>query len=333
MKIVVVANAKGGVGKTTLAVNLAIRAACGEVPEIDSDKNVLICDMDAQQNTSQTLLQMESAGSNDYLLPPIHPDYDPETDFEWDGRSSSTDIYYDQDVVPYPTVFSRLDVLPANGDHLELFQNLTKNVTDETLLDQICDHFRKFIEGDDVREEYDLIIFDTPPGKNFITIPVFRAASDIVMPFKPEGFSIEGLAKMKASIENENAYRTEPVNISGMVPNLVKHNNKHRDTLAALAENQEVAPLLWDTLLHDRVAFVLDNMPLSETSYRYQDTKAELEMSALVRRFRAAVFGTDRVAEVELETASEEEGEEITVDPQGSNAFQEPTEGDANFGT
>ena len=293
MKVVVVANAKGGVGKTTLAINLAIRAACGEIPEVDPNKNILICDMDAQQNTSQTLVQMEKAGSNDYLLSPLHPDYDPEQDFDWDGRCSSTDIYYDRDVVPYPTVFSRLDVLPANGDHLELFQNLTKNVTDGTLLDQICDHFRKFVESEDVAQEYDMIIFDTPPGKNFITIPVFRAATDILMPFKPEGFSVEGLAKMKASIERENEYRDTPVHIAGMVPNLVKYNNKHRDTLLGLTHNPEVAALLWDTTLHDRVAFVLDNMPLSETNFRYADLKAEEEMVALVQRFRSEVYGVD----------------------------------------
>ena len=293
MKVVVVANAKGGVGKTTLAINLAIRAACGEIPEVDLNKNMLICDMDAPQNNSQTLLQMEKAGSNDYLLSPLHPDYDPEQDFDWDGRCSSTDIYYDRDVVPYPTVFSRLDVLPANGDHLELFQNLTKNVTDGTLLDQICDHFRKFVESEDVAQEYDMIIFDTPPGKNFITIPVFRAATDILMPFKPEGFSVEGLAKMKASIERENEYRDTPVHIAGMVPNLVKYNNKHRDTLLGLTHNPEVAALLWDTTLHDRVAFVLDNMPLSETNFRYADLKAEEEMVALVQRFRSEVYGVD----------------------------------------
>lgn len=291
MKVIVVANAKGGVGKTTLAINLAIRAACGEIPEVDPAKSVLICDMDAQQNTSQTLLQMEKAGANDYLLPPIHPDYDPEEDFDWDGRSSSTEIYYDNDVVPYPTVFSKLDVLPANGDHLELFQNLTKNVTDESLLDQICSHFRRFIEDPEVAEAYDLIVFDTPPGKNFITIPVFRAATAIVMPFKPEGFSVEGLAKMKASIENENEHRETPVTIAGMVPNLVKHNNKHRDTLIGLSTNDEVAALLWDTPLHDRVAFVLDNMPLSESNFRYKDEKAEEEMVALVEQFRRSVYG------------------------------------------
>ncbi|MFK8050312.1 MAG: ParA family protein [Halioglobus sp.] len=293
MKVVVVANAKGGVGKTTLAINLAIRAACGEIPEVDPAKNVLICDMDAQQNTSQTLLRMDTAGANDYLLPPLHPDYDPEEDFDWDGRCSSTDIYYDRDVVPYPSVFSRLDVLPANGDHLELFQNLTKNVQDGDLLEQICNHFKKFVTSEDVAEEYDLIIFDTPPGKNFITIPVFRAASDILMPFKPEGFSVEGLAKMKASIERENEYRDTPVKISGMIPNLVKHNNKHRDTLYGLGHNAEVSPLLWDTPLHDRVAFVLDNMPLSETNFKYADAKAEEEMTALVDRFRAQVYDTD----------------------------------------
>lgn len=169
--------------------------------------------MDAQQNTSQTLLQMEKAGSN--IIRCRHcTHYDPNRIQDWDGRCSSTDIYYDRDVVPYPTVFSRLDVLPANGDHLELFQNLTKNVTDGTLLDQICDHFRKFVESEDVAQEYDMIIFDTPPGKNFITIPVFRAATDILMLPKPEGFSVEGLAKMKASIERENEYRDTPEDTS-----------------------------------------------------------------------------------------------------------------------
>jgi chromosome partitioning protein len=249
--------------------------------------------MDAQQNTSQTLLQMDHAGANDYLLPPLHPDYDPEEDFDWDGRCSSTDIYYGRDVLPYPTVFKRLDVLPANGDHLELFQNLTKNVEEGDLLDKICDHFRKFVESDDVSDEYGMIIFDTPPGKNFITIPVFRAATDILMPFKPEGFSVEGLAKMKASIERENEYRDTPVKIAGMLPNLVKYNNKHRDTLSGLQQNPEVARLLWDTRLHDRVAFVLDNMPLSETNFRYSDPKAEEEMSALVIKFRRAVYGIE----------------------------------------
>lgn len=312
MKVIVVANAKGGVGKTTLAINLAIRAACGEIPEVDPGKSILICDMDAQQNTSQTLLQMEKAGANDYLLPPIHPDYDPEEDFDWDGRSSSTEIYYDNDVVPYPTVFSKLDVLPANGDHLELFQNLTKNVTDKNLLEQICEHFRKFIDDPDVAEEYDMIVFDTPPGKNFITIPVFRAATDILMPFKPEGFSVEGLAKMKASIEKENEYRDTPVKISGMVPNLVKRNNKHRDTLLGLHNNPEVASLLWDTTLHDRVAFVLDNMPLSETNFRYGDPKAEEEMTALIRQFRREVYGAD-LANDTAEPSEDEPAEPQTI--------------------
>ena len=147
-----------------------------------------------------------------------------------------------------------------------------------------------------------MIIFDTPPGKNFITIPVFRAATDILMPFKPEGFSVEGLAKMKTAIERENEYRATPVKIAGMVPNLVKYNNKHRDTLLALAHHDEVAALLWDTPLHDRVAFVLDNMPLSETNYRYADEKAEEEMAALVERFRADVYAVGmEQAEVEAE--------------------------------
>ena len=46
-------------------------------------------------------------------------------------------------------------------------------------------------------------------------------------------------------------------------------------------------------MLHDRVAFVLDNMPLSETNFRYSDPKAEEEMAALVNKFRHAVYGIE----------------------------------------
>ncbi len=97
-----------------------------------------------------------------------------------------------------------------------------------------------------------------------------------------------------------------------MVPNLVKYNNKHRDTLLGLTHNEDVAALLWDTTLHDRVAFVLDNMPLSETNFRYADPKAEEEMVALVQRFRAEVYDLDvaQLAPTEHEQEEKQEQEQ-----------------------
>ena len=293
MKVVVIANAKGGVGKTTIAVNLAIRAACGQIPELDPGKRILICDMDSQQNASQALLDMETIGINDFLLAPVHPEYNPSEDFDWDGRSSSTDIYYGRDVMPYPTNYDKLDILPANGDHLQLFLNLTETVTDGALLSEISDHFRKFVSDDDVCEIYDLIVFDTPPGKSFITTPVFRAATDVLMPFTPEGFSVQGLKQMKRSIEKENAYREQPIHIAGLIPNLVKRNNRHKYHMAALREDPDTKALIFDRKLSDRTAFVLDNMPIQEAAYEFSDEKAEWEMAQFVKEIRERIFKRD----------------------------------------
>ena len=116
---------------------------------------------------------------------------------------------------------------------------------------------------------------------------------------------------MEASIEKENEYRETPVKISGMVPNLVKRNNKHRDTLAGLHNNDEVSAMLWDTELHDRVAFVLDNMPLSETNFRYHDPKAEEEMSALIKQFRREIYGADIEIDLPGEDLEEEPIQEV----------------------
>ena len=59
--------------------------------------------------------------------------------------------------------------------------------------------------------------------------------------------------------------------------------------------------------MHDRVAFVLDNMPLSENNFRFADPKAEEEMSAVIRQFRHEVYGTQIATEQSQEEPEEQQ--------------------------
>lgn len=294
MKAIAIANSKGGVGKTTLAVNLAARAAMGHIKGVDPAKRILIFDMDGQQNTSTIFLQMQQVGGESFKQIPLHPDYNPEDmDDDWLGRSSSTDIYYDNDVVPYPTVFDRLDILPANGDQLTLFEDLA-GTSNPDLLETITTHFKRFVDGADVREEYDLLIFDTPPGINFITIPVFRACSHVIVPVVPEPLAMDGVSGVIRAIKKENQYRNEPVQIAGIVANKVSSNlNIHKENLARLRNDPETAVYFWENVISSRTKFKLEGFPLSPESYIYNDKKAEKEMATFIEDVERHVYGAD----------------------------------------
>ena len=297
LKSIAFANSKGGVGKTTLAVNLAVRAAMGHIPELDSSKRVLILDMDGQQNTSSMFLKMERIGDVAVKQIPIHPEYDETLYEDWNGRSSSTDIYYNNDVVPYPTVFDRLDILPANGDQLSLFMNMA-NSADRDHLEEVTEHFKRFVLGEDVAEEYDLMVFDTPPGVNFITIPVFRACTHVIVPLTPEPMALDGLSTVIGSIRHENEYRQEPVSLAGIVPNNIDSRLRmHKDNLQHLLASKETADLLWSSGgLSSRVAFKLEDFPINPQSYIYKDAKAENEMSEFINEFRRRIYHSEDTA-------------------------------------
>src|ERR1700689_2684995 len=100
-RIIAVTQRKGGSGKTTCARTICELAAIPEAYGIPT----LGIDFDSQCSLSKLYLRMETADTEDALtVPPLHPDFDPDTDSaEWDGRSSSADLFWrDGGVVPYP---------------------------------------------------------------------------------------------------------------------------------------------------------------------------------------------------------------------------------------
>jgi len=95
MKIIAFVNNKGGVGKTTCSKIMA------EYLSKVKKMSVLGINFDPQCNFSHQYLQMEiDPVAPEGLIPPIHPDYNPEDvdDVEWEGRSSIAEIFYGQGV-------------------------------------------------------------------------------------------------------------------------------------------------------------------------------------------------------------------------------------------
>jgi chromosome partitioning protein len=197
-KIIVNATHKGGEGKTTNSIMLA------EYSALIKGLKTLIIDMDPQANLSGRYIPMEyDPAYRGGKIPAIHPDFEAEVDSEWDGRSSIANIFYGEEVIPYPTAIPNLELLPAYSHKLQEAEAVTKN----EVLEKVHLQLKRFLELPDVRNSYDVIIIDTPPSKGPLTIAAIKAASHIVIPAQMEQFSIEGIYGMLQLWKQESYYR------------------------------------------------------------------------------------------------------------------------------
>ena len=205
MKVLAVTNRKGGVGKTTIARTLA------EYFSIAHKKRTLGIDLDSQCSLSHLFLDMDLSRAGDQpTRPPVHDDYD-ETDPEqanWSGRSSSADMFYGVDVIPYsakyPTGADTLDLLPAHKQQLSEIQKQDQ----PTLKAQVENRVREFLNLADVAQAYDIAIIDTPPGESPLATSALRACTHVLIPMEAEPQSVRGLYEMIAEVREENMRRT-----------------------------------------------------------------------------------------------------------------------------
>lgn len=186
MKIIAVSNQKGGVGKTTTAVNLA--ACLGA-----SEKKVLLVDMDAQCNAS-TGLGIEK-GSRELSI------YDVLARGESDGISINDAIVQCENV-PY------LDIVPADVNLAGLEIELVNEIAREKRLAEALS---------DLDDSYEYVIIDSPPSLGLTTINILTATDSVLIPIQCEYYALEGLAELLNTIRLVQKNLNSDLTIEGVL--------------------------------------------------------------------------------------------------------------------
>jgi chromosome partitioning protein len=203
-EIIAIANQKGGVGKTTTAVNLAASLA-------KKGKKVLLVDADPQTNATTSL------GFN-------------RNDYEYNVYHVMIGIKKVSEVI-LPSKIKNLDMLPANiglvGIEKEFYDSRKKNK--ELFL-------KKALKP--VVKKYNYIIIDSPPALGPITINALGAADSVIIPIQCEFFALEGLAQLLNTINLLKKSINPKLMIRGFLPTMYSgQNNLSRQVLEDLSHH------------------------------------------------------------------------------------------------
>ena len=180
-KVVAVANQKGGVGKSTTAINLGAFLALEGV-------RVLIIDLDPQSNATSGL----GLGR----------------------RDSETDIYdclvneVRMDEIIVGTETERLDLAPSSlrlaGAEVELVSVLSRE-----------SRLKKALEGTKAR--YDIILIDCPPSLGLLTVNALAASDEVIVPIQCEYYALEGLVLLLRTVERIKVYLNPDLRVGGIL--------------------------------------------------------------------------------------------------------------------
>lgn len=184
-------NLKGGVAKTTTAINMAAILAT------KYGKRVLLIDADSQCNTTEFF----GGGGIDDSLANI---------LRFSGSIDGTAEVYAPKCIQN-TDIENLDLIPADDTLMDMDLSAASNgVVDINVL-------RSLVEA--VREDYDYVLIDCPPAFNAAAAAALVAADDVIIPIKLDAFSLRGMVNLNRQIKNMR--RINPrLRIAGLLPTM-----------------------------------------------------------------------------------------------------------------
>jgi len=203
-EIISIANQKGGVGKTTTAVNLAASLA-------RKGKKVLLLDIDPQSNATTSL----GFARSDYEFNIYHVLM---------GSKKISEVVLKTDV-------KKLDLVPSNiglvGVEKEFYNPQKKN-RELVLKERLKE----------VSDKYDFIIIDSPPALGPITINALSCSDSVIIPIQCEFFALEGLAQLLNTVSLLKKTINPKLKIRGFLPTMYSgQNNLSKQVLADLSHH------------------------------------------------------------------------------------------------